>query len=154
MKVTPYYLRKGARHLDNEISTLMEAGDRFWNRGRLPSDPLLRKALLESWAVHMRGLLEFFHPTKATRAQTARADHYVADRTAWQGALPALTSREEARRQALHELLAHISYCRDARKSRWSSRDHQVVTLRIALFFRHLPPRRASWFPQAQRWFP
>jgi alpha-D-ribose 1-methylphosphonate 5-triphosphate synthase subunit PhnH len=110
---------------------------------------LRRAALLESWALHLRNLIEFFHPTSATTKDTVRAAWYVEDPTRWTNALPALKPGEQRRRVALHKLLAHVSYLRDGRKSRWSGRDHRIVTKRLQLFHAHLSRERKKWFPRA-----
>ncbi len=145
-------LKKGAAHVDYEVDQLMRTAERLRD-SRLPDDPTVRRAVLESWAVHLRCLIEFFHPTQATRSDTVIAKHYVIDLAQWNNALPELTAREKRRREALHQLLAHISYKRDARKSRWSERDHRIITRRVPVFLQHISSRRKDWFPKAVRWF-
>jgi hypothetical protein len=134
--------------VDYEVARLMQCAA-YLVHPDSEGDPFLRAAVLEAWAVHLRCLLEFFHPT---RPDTLRAEHYVADVDQWRQACPRLTKRERARRKALHRLLAHLEIGRDARKSRWSLRDHEIVTRRLHLFLAHLPPRRRSWFPQTHHW--
>jgi hypothetical protein len=109
------------------------------------ADPTVKSALLESWALHLRALIEFFHAGPKADPDTVRAEWYVHDVAAWQRALPKLNKRERARQKALHKHLAHISYLRDARKTRWSDKDHRIVVRRLELLKRHLasPYRRA-----------
>ena len=114
-------------------------------------DYLVRTAILECWAIHLRCLIEFFYPK---RTDVLRAEHYVADKAKWSRALPKLNKREQRRHKALHQLLAHIAIGRDARKSRWSPKDHQIVTRRIPLFLAHLPLKRRAWFKETLKWFP
>jgi len=149
MKPSKGQLRRGAGDVDYEIDMLMQMAKRL-NRTN-SGGPIAQAAYLESWAVHLRCLIEFFHPT---RNDTLRAEHYVSDPAAWAKACPELNRREERRRKALHELLAHIEITRDARKSNWSSADHRIATRRIAVFLGHLPKRRLSWFARARSWFP
>ncbi len=138
-----YQTRKGARHANYEMSMLHMTAD--WLTSGV-SPPVFRP-VLESWAAHLRNLIEFFHPTPATRPDTVRAEWYVSDVAAWNRKLPKLNKRDRARRKALHKHLAHISYERDGRKTRWSSGDHEIVLRRLRLFKQHLSSARLKWFP-------
>jgi hypothetical protein len=144
-----HHLRKGAKHANYEMGMLHDTA------AQLQAMPLVtgirRAALLESWALHLRNLIEFFHPTSATKPDTVRAEWYVEDPLRWANDLPALKPAEVAKRRALHKLLAHISYLRDARTSRWSMRHHGIVTRRLRLFYAHLSLRRQHWFTRAPR---
>jgi hypothetical protein len=112
---------------------------------------ILRAALLESWALHLRNLIEFCHPSSSKNyPDTVRADWYVQDPTRWASELQPLKADERTTRKTLHQLLAHITYLRDARKSKWTLRQHAIVTRRLALFHAHLSPRRRKWFPRAR----
>ena len=140
---TGYQIRKGARHADDEMSMLHLTAQMLLDGVSPPMD----RPVLESWAAHLRNLIEFFHPTQATNPDTVRAEWYVADVAAWNRALPALNKRESKRRLALHKHLAHISYERDGRKTRWSTGDHEIVLRRLRVFEGHLPPKCQRWFP-------
>jgi len=142
-----YRVRKGARHANYEMSMLHMTAE--WLLDGV-SQPLYRP-VLESWAAHLRNLIEFFHPTAATKPDTVRAEWYVADVAVWNRKLPPLNKRERKRRVALHKHLAHISYERDGRKTRWSTGDHEIVLRRLRLFKKHLAPRRRKWFPDVLR---
>lgn len=150
MTPNPYFLRKGARQIDFEISSVLALFRRF-EVGQLPSDPLEGQALLEAWLLHLRGLLEFFYPTPRTRNDTLRAEWYVADAMIWRQVLPKLRKRERKRWQALHKHLAHISYLRDGRVARWRAADQHIMVRRLHLFRDHLGIRRRAWFP-ALKW--
>ena len=143
-------LRGGAEDVDYEIDMLMRTAA-FLCGPPTGEDPIIRRAVLESWCVHLRCLIEFFHPT---RRDTIRAEHYMADVGRWNRLCPVLNERERRRRQALHQLFAHIAIGRDARKSGWRENDQRIVTRRIPLFLSSLPTRRRSWFPNAANWFP
>jgi hypothetical protein len=145
-------LRSGARHVDAEIEMLIHTAIYLRNPGahRSTHDATIRKALLESWCIHLRCLIEFFHPT---RPDVLRAEYYVEDSAAWSAICPKLTKREKRRRKALHELIAHLAVGRDARKSKWSEKDHNIVARRVALFMEHVSSRRKKWFPEATHWF-
>src|SRR5688572_9513399 len=141
MKPSPGQLRRGAADVDYEIDMLMSMAERL-SAPPASSDRADRAAYLESWGIHLRCLIEFFHPT---RADTLRAEHFVTDPAVWAKACPALTKREKKRKKALHELLTHIAITRDARKSRWSARDHVIAARRIDLFLDKLTSRRLAW---------
>src|SRR6266704_1889231 len=136
-------LRKGARHANYEMSMLHVTAVLLLNG----VSPPLYRPVLESWAAHLRNLIEFFYPTSATRADTVRAEWYVTDPAAWKRKLPVLNKAERKRRLALHKHLAHISYERDGRKTRWSTRDHEIVMRRLRLFKENLSTKRRRWFP-------
>lgn len=135
---TPQQLLKGAQHANYEIAMLLDTEARLRGLPSSGADTILQRALIESWAVHLRALIEFFHPRLRPYADTVLAEWYVTDRARWHRALPKLTERERLRRQALHRHLAHISFLRDARKTRWSSSDHRIVTRRLSMFKEHL----------------
>ena len=139
-----HQLRTGAKHIDAEIDMLMRAAQylRHPTAHGATHDYTVRRAILESWGLHLRCLIEFFHPK---RTDVLRAEHYVADLLRWQQDCPKLNKREQRRQKALHELLAHLAIGRDARKSRWSERDHRIVTRRIPLFLAHLSTRRRRY---------
>jgi len=150
---SPRQVRAGAKHVDAEIDMLVRTAEylRHPTRHGATHDYTIRRAILESWAIHLRCLIEFFHPK---RTDVLRAEHYVADAVEWLRTCPKLNKQEQRRQKALHELLAHIAIGRDARKSRWSEADHRIVTRRIPLFLAHLTSRRRSWFPEATHLFP
>lgn len=147
-------LRLDARHIDAEIDQLMWTATylKYPQAHRCTHNAVIRKAILEAWAIHLRCLIEFFYPN-LRHNDTLRATDYVLDRAAWYRSLPKLKNQEHRRLKALHELLAHIAVGRDSRKSRWTERDHRIVARRIPVFLRHAGPTRQRWFPQASRWF-
>ena len=144
-----HHLRRGARHANYEMGMLHDAAGQLQAASGVTG--VRRAALLESWALHLRNLIEFFHPTSATKPDTVRAEWYVRNPLAWSNELPHLKLSEVAKRRALHKLLAHLSYLRDARKNRWSLRHHRIVTRRLQLFYAHLTVQRQAWFPRARK---
>jgi len=144
-------LRRAARHVDHEMEMVLGTGERLRRPAEAGADPLLRRALLEAWGVHYRALLEFFHPAKGTRPDVILAEHYFRDPAIWNRLAPRLTKRQARRREALHIMLAHLSYRRHPRLTRWSVADHELIRLRVRLFFNRLPARRRRWFPQTAR---
>jgi hypothetical protein len=141
-----YKLKRAASHVDYEVWMLGETSRRLMQDGPNAGDEIQRRALLESWCVHLRNLIEFFHPN---RRDTVSAADFVTDSDAWKRALPALTERERKKRLALHKMLAHLTYERYQRHARWAPIDEGIVIRRLALFLRHVTAQRRRWFPKA-----
>jgi hypothetical protein len=147
---TNLQLKKGAVHANYEIGMLLDTAQVLSLEDQ-NADVTIRRALLESWLLHIRGVIEFFHPGPKADPDTVRAEWYVASIANWEKALPKLNKRERARRKALHKHLAHISYLRDARRTRWSSNDHRIVTRRLELLDRHLATKYRQTFTELVR---
>jgi hypothetical protein len=107
--------------------------------------------MLEAWLVHIRNLLDFFHPRGKSYPDDVEATDFFYDPSSWEAMLPALTAAEEERRTDINKLLAHISNIRHLRDSDWSVAEHAVICRRLDLFFTHLPKRRRGWFPRTQK---
>lgn len=138
-----YRLKKAAGHVDYEVWMLGKAAETL-SRGAGP-DEIAARALLEAWCLHLRNLVEFFHPK---RSDVVKAEDFVRDANAWRSALPPLSARDKRRQKALHTLLAHLTYERYVRSSNWSARDQEAVLRRLRLFLRHLSDARRKWFPR------
>jgi hypothetical protein len=147
-----HQVRSGARHVDYEVDSLMWTATYLKNPSAhgATHDAVVRQAILDSWCIHLRSLIEFFHPT---RSDTLRATDYVQDIGLWTRTCPRLSVRERRRLKALHELVAHISIGRHSAKSNWNERDHEIARRRLAPFFAHIAPRRRAWFPNGVRWY-
>ena len=143
MSPSARHLRKGARHANYGMRMLHETAS--WLNERI-QEPIY-SAALESWAAHVRNLIEFFHTASTRYPDTVRAEWYVADPIAWSKDLPPLSKRDRKRRVALHKHLTHISYERDGRKTHWSMKDDEIVLRRLRVFKKHLPKKRLAWCP-------
>jgi hypothetical protein len=83
----------------------------------------IHDAVLESFAIHVRNLIEFFFdPPNPRHPDDARAEHFFADPATWHslvGAKP--TNFTEAQRKA-HKQVSHLTYTRvdlTAEERRW-----------------------------------
>ncbi len=103
-------LKRDAEHLDYEIWMLMEATERLRGVKPTSSDPIERRALLESWLIHLRLLLEFFRTGKAKPDDLRAVDYFEGhkDKPKIELLAPAKDSWEDKRAQEIHKALAHI----------------------------------------------
>jgi len=148
-------LKRDAEHLDYEIWMLMEVTERLRGTKPVSVDPVARKALLESWLIHVRLLLEFFRTTKSRGDDLRAADYFDghAAKPKIEALAPVKDSWEDKRAQEIHKSLAHIVQDRAKLNTNWSEWDLAVVTSRLATFFDLLPAERRVWFPRAGHWF-
>lgn len=114
-KRTPEELRAASNALEYEIRLLNDVAD------MLPSytSGVVHDALVESFVVHTRILIEFFYPQDKTHYPTEKnlaresdtiiAPDFFLDESQWKERLPDWL--EDVRNRA-HKLLAHLSYSR------------------------------------------
>lgn len=145
-----YWLKRGAGSVDHEVLMFVTLAG-WLIRDTIPAH--LRGAVLEAWLVHVRSLLDFFHPRPNPHRTDVLATDFLPDKAEWEAALPRLTQAGEQRRADLDKLLAHISYTRHKRDSDWSTADYEMIRCRLDLFFKHLPKRRRRWFKGSARLF-
>lgn len=144
-------LRRAARHLDRDMAMLLETAERLRKLGPGTAEPVVRRALLESWAAQLNRFLEFFHPNKDTDPGRVVAEHFFRSTSAWRRHVRALTAQQRRRRRALEAMLGHWRYGHHARLRAWSETDHQLIAKRVRLFINGLPLRRRRWFPEAAK---
>ena len=144
-------LRRAARHLDREMAMLLDTGERLRKLGSHGGEPVVRRALLESWASQLVRFYEFFHPSRDTDPSGVTAEHYFRQAAVWRRRARALTARQRRRRGALVAMLGQWRYGHHARLRAWSEADHQVIARRVRLFVNSLPSRRRRWFPEAAK---
>ncbi|HTR19758.1 MAG TPA: hypothetical protein VMH88_02800 [Gemmatimonadales bacterium] len=144
-------LRRAARYLDREMAMLLETADRLRRLGAGGGEPVVKRALLESWASQLNRFFEFFHPTKDTDPASVVAAHFFRGTSAWHRRVRALTARQRRRRRALDAMLGHWRYGHHTRVRAWSETDHQLIAKRVRLFINALPARRRRWFPEAAK---
>jgi hypothetical protein len=101
----------------------------------------IHNALIESFAVHVRVLAEFFYPRRPEQ-DTILAEHFFQGRGEWERVRPAESDTLKRARDLANKLLAHLTYTR--------SKDHmgggwQVVGIvgdlesTLAVFLRNIP---------------
>lgn len=143
-------LRRAARHLDRDMAMLLETAERLRRQGASAAEPVMRRALLDSWATQLTRFLEFFHPLHTDPARVV-AEHFFRNGSAWQRLIRRLTVEQRRRRRALETMLGHWRYGHHARLNAWSETDHQLIARRVRLFINALPSRRRRWFPEAAK---
>lgn len=151
-------LKRDAVTIDFEIWMLMETSARLSGNLPRPVDKISNNALLESWLVHLRALLEFFRTGyRGPNKDDVRAEDYFTEKNLEikkiRSLAPNPKSREEKRKKEIDKLLMHIVKDRSRFYSRWSARDNEMVTSRLKIFFKILEPSRRAWFPKAGPWF-
>ncbi len=144
-------LRRAARYLDHDMAMLLEAGERLRKLGNGAGEPIVRRALLESWATQLNRFFEFFHPIKDADPTRVVAEHFFRSTSLWHRRIRALTAQQRRRRRALEAMLGHWRYGHHARLRTWNEGDHQLVAKRVRLFINTLPYRRRRWFPEAAK---
>jgi hypothetical protein len=98
---------------------------------------LLRNAMLESFLIHARTLIEFFYPTKLTKAKKGiYAARYIGN---WDQIRPRNPLNKE--KEMMHKWLAHISQARykKTEKPEWKIRHiYEELELLMKLFRENL----------------
>jgi hypothetical protein len=138
------------RHLAYEIKMLREMAAALRGEGIGPRS--FRNALLETFLIHYRNLLDFFYADqRRTLAHDVRAADYVADAKRWRARRPPMDKEAMGNRERVNAQLAHLTYRRLKYKERnWSDRRMaQQIEQLIATFGQQLPPRRRRWFQRA-----
>lgn len=97
-------------HLGYEVQMLHSTG--LLLIGGFTVSGHLHNAVLESFAIHCRAIIDFLFPPDSARGDDVTAAKYVADAAAWQqarGNLPSVLL--EARKKA-HKQIAHLTFTR------------------------------------------
>ena len=138
------------RHLAYEIKMVRETANALRGKGIGPRS--FRNAMLETFLIHYRNLLDFFYADKKrSLAHDVRAADYVIDAKRWRERRPRMDKEATSNRERVNALLAHLTYRRLRYDERnWSDRRmlRQIEEL-LAAFAEQLPPRRRRWFLRA-----
>ncbi len=78
----------------------------------LASDPLLRNALLESFVIHFRALVDFLYRPKNAHPDGMAAEDFLGDKTDWTEARPTISPILDSSRHGAHKEIAHLTYAR------------------------------------------
>lgn len=143
-------LEMARRHLGYEIKMLRETAAALQGKGIGPRS--FRNALLETFLIHYRNLLDFFYADKKhwLRHDVKAAD-YVADAREWRARRPRMDKEASSNRERVNAQLAHLTYRRLRYDQRnWSDRRmlRQIEEL-LDGFVCQLPPHRRRWFQRA-----
>lgn len=79
---------------------------------------VIHNALLESFLVHARILIEFFFKDEEYK-DTVRASHYIESGNSWKNIRPQKTKLIDETEKNAHKYLAHITYTRLKDKKEW-----------------------------------
>lgn len=135
------------RHLGYEIKMLRETAGALRGKGIGPRS--FRNAMLETFLVHYRNLLDFFYADhRHALSHDVRAADYVSDEKRWRKRRPPMDKEAGTNRERVNALLAHLTYRRLRYADRnWSDRRmlRQIEGL-LGIFAEQLPPRRRRWF--------
>src|SRR4051812_23493088 len=135
------------RHLAYEIKMLRETAAALQGKGIGPRG--FRNAMLETFLIHYRNLLDFFYADKRRAlAHDVSAAHYVIDPKRWKERRPRMDKEATSSRERVNAQLAHLTYRRLKYHQRnWSDRRmlRQIEEL-IENFAQQLPARRRRWF--------
>ena len=138
------------RHLGYEIKMLRETAAALHGKGIGPRS--FRNALLETFLIHYRNLLDFFYADKRRWLQhDVKAADYVGDVKQWRARRPKMDKEASSNRERVNAQLAHLTYRRLRYDQRnWSDRKmlEQIEQL-LDDFVRQLPAHRRRWFQRA-----
>lgn len=107
--LTDEYLREYSReHLWYEISMLFDTGRSLPNGVTSPVVEFVTNAVLESFAIHLRNLLDFFYPANKPRKDDVVAASYF-DSRILASDFPALSDRLREARTRAHKQVSHLT---------------------------------------------
>lgn len=78
----------------------------------IAAQSLLNNALLESFVIHFRALLDFFHPPANAKSDDVLATDFFADPNEWERVRPPLSDVLKRGRARAHKEIAHLTYAR------------------------------------------
>lgn len=103
-------LARALADLDYEY-TMLTAVARAMGSG-IAAQSLLNNALLESFVIHFRALLDFFYPQTNAKADDVLATDFFNDPTEWERVRPSLSDVLKRGRTRAHKEIAHLTYAR------------------------------------------
>jgi hypothetical protein len=103
-------LIKASEHLNYKYSMLLAVSAAL--RSNLASDPLLKNALLESFAIHFRALVDFVYRPANARPDDMAAEDFFDDPARWSEIRPAISQILNSGRRRAHKEIAHLTYAR------------------------------------------
>ena len=103
-------LAKAAHHLQYEFWMLLSVANALGSG--IASQGWLTNALLESFVIHFRALLDFFHPAETPKADDVVASDYFDDQEEWSRLRPQLSEALRTAKRRAHKEIAHLTYAR------------------------------------------
>ena len=142
-------LKKAATHVSYELRMMSKAAeltvayhfDRKHDESRL---------LFESFLIHCRNLLDFFHPPASHKANDMLATDFFPDERQWLSARPPLPTDLRDVRTSVNKLVAHLTFDRPVyallKQHRWElTKVHNHLLQCARLIVKKLPPARRDW---------
>jgi hypothetical protein len=109
-KRTDEELQEASNHLQYEFSMLMSVAQAF--ASGIAAQDWLVNALLESFVIHFRALLDFFYPPANVKNDDVLAGDYFDDSEAWEKIRPQLSEALSRAKTRAHKEIAHLTYAR------------------------------------------
>jgi hypothetical protein len=103
-------LRAVAKHLDYEFWMLTSLAQSMATG--ISAQGWLTNALLESFVIHFRALVDFFYPPLHPKPDDVLATHYFEDSAEWERLRPPLSEALQHGRARAHKEIAHLTYTR------------------------------------------
>ena len=103
-------LARALGHLDYEYTMLMAVAQAM--ASGIAAQGWLANALLESFVIHFRALLDFFYPPANPKADDVLATDYFADPDEWERVRPPFSEALKRGRARAHKEIAHLTYAR------------------------------------------
>ena len=103
-------LIKASEHLTYEYSMLLAVTEAL-SAGRVLNQ-FLKNALLESFAIHFRALVDFLYPPANARSDDMAAEDFFDDQTRWSEMRPTISPILDRGRRRAHKEIAHLTYAR------------------------------------------
>ena len=108
-KRTDRELQEASNHLQYEFSMLMSVAQAF--ASGIAAQGWLVNALLESFVIHFRALLDFFYPPDNAKKDDVLAEDYFDD-DGWEKIKPQLSDALTRAKTRAHKEVAHLTYAR------------------------------------------
>ena len=103
-------LIKASEHLKYEYSMLLAVTEAL--SAGLVLNQFLKNALLESFAIHFRTLVDFLYPPANARSDDMAAEDFFDNPARWSEMRPAISQILNSGRRRAHKEIAHLTYAR------------------------------------------
>jgi hypothetical protein len=109
-KRTNKELQEASNHLQYEFSMLISVAQAL--ASGIATQGWLVNALLESFVIHFRALLDFFYPQEKTKKDDVLAEDYFDHSDRWKNIRPHLSEALSRAKTRAHKEIAHLTYAR------------------------------------------
>lgn len=147
--MTPRTLRRfSAEHLRYEIGMFVETATVLAQIMPTQVPKVIKNALVESFAIHVRNLIEFLYLPANPKSDDVTADHYVDNIPAWHAARGKMPKDLVRAKRRANKQIAHLTRARyqgQARQKQWNLlRLRDLLVPRLKKFARHASPRKIA----------